>query len=78
MTWNAAVFNKLHSIKPSLGEWHPNYRIDRQEEVTLARLKIGHTSRSETYVLLFRRRRFRRRRRRRKLFFVFRSFSRKL
>ena len=42
MSWNAAVFNKLHSIKPSLGEWHPNYRIDRKEEVTLARLRIGH------------------------------------
>ena len=43
MSWNAAVFNKLHSIKPSLGEWQPNYRIDRKEEVTLARLRIGHT-----------------------------------
>ena len=43
MSWNAAVFNELHSIKPSLGEWQPNYRIDRKEEVTLARLRIGHT-----------------------------------
>ena len=25
MSWNAAVLNKLHSIKPSLGEWQPNY-----------------------------------------------------
>ena len=24
MSWNAAVFNKLHSIMPSLGEWQPN------------------------------------------------------
>ena len=29
MSWNAAVFNKLHSIMPSLREWQPNYRIDR-------------------------------------------------
>ena len=43
MSWNAAVLNKLHSIKPSLGEWQPNYRIDRKEEVILARLRIGHT-----------------------------------
>ena len=43
MSWNAAVFNKLHFIKPSLSEWQPNYRIDRKEEVTLARLRIGHT-----------------------------------
>ena len=27
MSWNAAVFNKLHSIMPSLGEWQQNYRI---------------------------------------------------
>ena len=43
MSWNVAVLNKLHSIKPSLGEWQPSYRIDRKEEVTLARLRIGHT-----------------------------------
>ena len=43
MSWNAAVFNKLHSIMPSLGEWQQNYRIDRKGEVTLARLRIGHT-----------------------------------
>ena len=43
MSWNTAVLNKLHSNKPSLGEWQPSYRIDRKEEVTLARLRIGHT-----------------------------------
>ena len=43
MSWNAAVLNKLHSIKPSLGEKQPNYRVDRKEEVTSARLRIGHT-----------------------------------
>ena len=43
MLWNAALLNKLHSIKASLGEWQPNYRIDRKEEVILARLRIGHT-----------------------------------
>ena len=42
-SWNAAVLNKLHSIKPSLGEWQPSYRIDRKKGVTLARLRIGHT-----------------------------------
>ena len=40
---NAAVLNKLHSIKPSLGEWQPSYRIDYKEEVTLARLRFGNT-----------------------------------
>ena len=33
-SWNAAVFNKLHFVKPSLGGWQPSYRIDRKEEVT--------------------------------------------
>ena len=51
MSWNAAVFNKLHSIKPSLGEWQPNYRIDRKEEVTLTRLRIGHTFITHSFLL---------------------------
>ena len=51
LSWNAAVLNKLHSIKPSLGEWQPNYRIDRKEEVTLARLRIGHTFITHSFLL---------------------------
>ena len=51
MSWNAAVFNKLHFIKPSLGERQPNYRIDRKEEVTLARLRIGHTFITHSFLL---------------------------
>ena len=51
MSWNAAVFNKLHSIKPSLSEWQPYYRIDRKEEVTLARLRIGHTFITHSFLL---------------------------
>ena len=45
------MLNKLHSIKPSLGEWQPNYRIDRKEEVTLARLRIGHTFITHSFLL---------------------------
>ena len=51
ISWNAAVFNKLHSIKPSLGEWQPSYRIDRKEEVTLARIRIGHTFITHSFLL---------------------------
>ena len=51
MSWNAVVFNKLHSIMPSLGEWQPNYRIDRKGEVTLARLRIGHTFITHSFLL---------------------------
>ena len=45
------MFNKLHSIKPSLGEWQPNYRIDRKKEVTSARLRIGHTFITHSFLL---------------------------
>ena len=51
MSWNAAVFNKLHSIKPSLGDWQSSCRIDRKEEVTLARLRIGHTFITHSFLL---------------------------
>ena len=51
MSLNAAVFNKLHSIKPSLGDWQSSYRIDRKEEVTLARLRIGHTFITHSFLL---------------------------
>ena len=46
-----SVLNELHSIKPSLGEWQPSYRIDRKEEVTLARLRIGHTFITHSFLL---------------------------
>ena len=36
MSWNSAVLDILHSIKPSLGEWQPTYRIDRKEEGTFS------------------------------------------
>ena len=51
MSWNAAVLNKLHSIKPSLGEWQPSYRIDGKEEVTLFRLRIGYTFITHSFLL---------------------------
>ena len=51
MSWNAAVFNKLHSIKPLLGEWQPSYRMDRKEEVTFERLRIGHTFITHSFLL---------------------------
>ena len=52
MSWNAAVLNKLHAIKPSLCEWQPSFRIDRKKEVTLVRLRIGHTFITHSFLLL--------------------------
>ena len=50
MSWNADVLNKLHYIKHSFGAWQPSYRIDRKE-VTLARLRIGHTFITHPFLL---------------------------
>ena len=38
-TWDAAVTNKLHSVRPVLGEWLPSFRTNRREKVVLARLE---------------------------------------
>ena len=50
-SWDADVYNKLHSIKPVLGEWLPGYRATRREEVVIARCRIGHTRLTHTFVL---------------------------
>ena len=49
--WNDDVFNKLHSIKPTLGEWYPSYRSVRREEVTIARIRIGHSYITHSWLL---------------------------
>ena len=41
--WNGAVMNKLHSVKPVLGDWQSSYRRCRKDEVVLCRARIGHT-----------------------------------
>ncbi len=49
--WDGEIFNKLHSVKPTLGEWCPIYRPIRREEVILARLRIGHSRISHSWLL---------------------------
>ena len=41
--WDTDDNNKMHSVKPTLGEWQPAYRPIRKEEVIIARCRIGHT-----------------------------------
>ena len=43
--------NKLHSIKPTLGEWPRTITLSRREEVILSRLHIGHTWLTHSYLL---------------------------
>ena len=43
--------NKLFTIKPGLGEWLPGLRTNRREEIILARLRIGHSHITHSYLL---------------------------
>ena len=43
--------NKLFAIKPSLGEWLPGLRTNCREEIILARLRIGHSHITHSYLL---------------------------
>ena len=49
--WNGAVMNKLHSVKPLLGNWQSSYRRYRKDEVALCRARIGHTHLTHSYIL---------------------------
>ena len=49
--WNGAVVNKLHSLKPVLGDWQSSYRRCRKDEVVLYRARIGHTYLTHSYIL---------------------------
>ena len=49
--WNGAVANRLHSVKPVLGDWQSSYRRSRRDEVVLCRARIGHTNMTHSYIL---------------------------
>ena len=52
--WNGAVVNKLHSVKPVLGDWQSSYRRCRKDEVVLCRtyqLVFGRTYLTHSYIL---------------------------
>ena len=49
--WNGAVMNKLHSVKPVLGDRLSSYRQCRKDEVVLCRPRIGHTYMTHSYIL---------------------------
>ena len=43
--------NKLFTIKPGVCEWLPGLRTNRREEIILARLRIGHSYITHSYLL---------------------------
>ena len=51
LLWNNSVGNKLFEIKPVIGQSQPVVGNVRQEEVVLARLRIGQTRITHSYLL---------------------------
>ena len=50
-SWNNSIGNKLLNIKPTIGEYQSVVRNIRKEEVVLARLRLGHTRVTHSYLL---------------------------
>ena len=50
-SWNNSIGNKLLDIKPTIGEYQSVVRNIRREEVVLARLRLGHTRVTHSYLL---------------------------
>lgn len=50
--WNEMRPSKLKAIKPRLAYWASSSRRSRKEEVTLSRLRIGHTHATHMYLVL--------------------------
>jgi len=50
-SWDNEINNKLHSVKPVIGEWYPAYQPIRKDEVILSRLRIGHARNTHSYLL---------------------------
>ena len=49
--WTNSIGNKLLDIKPTIGEYQSVVRNIRREEVVLARLRLGHTRVTHSYLL---------------------------
>ncbi|KAG1678079.1 Isobutyryl-CoA dehydrogenase, mitochondrial [Nymphon striatum] len=49
--WDGEINNKLHAIKPKLGEWALSCRKSRKEESILCRLRVGHTYLTHSFLL---------------------------
>ena len=49
--WNVAGANKLHYVKPVLGDWQSSYKRCRKDEVVLCRARIGQSHLTHSYIL---------------------------
>ena len=48
--WNRNTNNKLFQGKPFWGEWRPAFRKPRKEQVTIMRLRIGHSRLTDLFL----------------------------
>ena len=48
--WDSSPQNKLKEIKPKIAHWESSHCSNRREEVTLCRLRIGHTYSSHSHL----------------------------
>ena len=51
LEWDTEYDNKLHVIKPILAMWESSFQKERQLEVLLCRLRIGHTRLTHLHLL---------------------------
>ena len=49
--WNRNTNNKLFQVKSLLGEWRPAFRKSRKEQVTIMRLRIGHSRLTHSFIV---------------------------
>ena len=49
--WNGAKFDKLREVEPIVKRPRVAHKVSRREEIVLARLRIGHTRITHSYLL---------------------------
>ena len=50
-TWNCCAGNKLHAIRPTVGDYKQKTCLSRRDSVLLNRLRIGHTRLTHSFLL---------------------------
>ena len=49
--WNSCAGNKLHAIRPTVGDYKQKTSLSRRDTVLLSRLRIGHTRLTHSFLL---------------------------
>jgi len=49
--WNCCAGNKLHAVRPTVGDYKQKTCLSRRDSVLLNRLRIGHTRLTHSFLL---------------------------